>query len=246
MKQPIVLCSSLLAALSWAPLAQGATYYYGPSGSSSAACTQAAPCALNYNMSGKTFAAGDTVYLLGGTYSGGYIRNSASGTSSAWITFKAVDGQLPILDGNGGGGCGVEPSAAVQYVRFDGIASRNWNSSGFSNGWNTPSSRVEFINCIADGNGINGIAFYKATGVLIQQSIVAHNGNLDPSWSSGVNLFTAGGSASDNIIRRNVSFENIDISSHHSDGSGFIWIKTARELCSRTTSGSATAARASG
>jgi len=57
---------------------------------------------------------------------------------------------------------------------------------------------------------------------LIQQSIVAHNGNLQPSWSSGVNLYTAGGSYQDNIIRRNVSFENIDISSHHSDGSGFI------------------------
>lgn len=222
MKQPTIFCSTLVAALVVPLWTRAATYYYGSSGSSSYACTQSAPCALDYNMSGKSFQPGDTIYLLGGTYSGQYIRNGASGNSGAWITFKAVDGQLPILDGGGGVGCGVEPSAAVQYVRFDGIASRNWQSSGFSNGWNTPSSHVEFINGIADGNGINGIAFYKATGVLIQQNLVAHNGNQQPSWSSGVNLYTAGGSYQDNIVRGNVSFENIDISSHHSDGSGFI------------------------
>ena len=125
-----------------APLAHAATYYYGPSGSSSAACTQAAPCALNYNLSGKAFQPGDTIYLLGGTYSGQYIRNGASGNSGAWITFKAVDGQLPILDGGNAVGCGAEPNAAVQYVIFDGIASRNWQSSGFSNGWNNPSSHI--------------------------------------------------------------------------------------------------------
>ena len=219
--KPLII-SPLLATVLVAPAAHAATYYFGPSGSSSAACTQAAPCALDYNTSGKAFQPGDTIYLLGGTYSGQYIRNGASGNSGAWITFKAVDGQLPILDGGGGVGCGAEPNAAVQYVIFDGIASRNWQSSGFSNGWNTPSSHIQFINCIADGNGVNGIAFYKATGVLIQQSIVAHNGNLQPSWSSGVNLYSAGGSYQDNIVRRNVSFENIDISSHHSDGSGFI------------------------
>lgn len=222
MKQPTIFCSTLLAALAAGPGARAATYYYGPGGSSGAACTQSAPCAIDYNMSGKSFQPGDTIYLLGGTYPGQYIRNGASGNSGAWITFKAVDGQLPILDGGGGVGCGVEPNAAVQYVRFDGIASRNWQSSGFSNGWNNPSSHIEFINGIADGNGINGIAFYKATGVLIQQNLVAHNGNLQPSWSSGVNLYTAGGTYQDNIISSNVSFENIDISSHHSDGSGFI------------------------
>jgi MYXO-CTERM domain-containing protein len=222
MKQPTIFCSTLLAVLAVGPGAQAATYYYGPTGLSSAACTQSAPCALDYNMSGKSFQPGDTTYLLGGTYSGQYIRNGASGNSGAWITFKAVDGQLPILDGGGAAGCGVEPNAAVQYVRFDGIASRNWQSSGFSNGWNNPSSHIEFINGIADGNGINGIAFYKATGVLIQQNLVAHNGNQQPSWSSGVNLYTAGGTYQDNIVQSNVSFENIDISSHHSDGSGFI------------------------
>ena len=37
-----------------------------------------------------------------------------------------------------------------------------------------------------------------------------------------MNLFHVTGGAAANIIRGNVSFENIDISSHHSDGSGYI------------------------
>src|SRR5262249_40265286 len=73
-----------------------------------------------------------------------------------------------------------------------------------------------------EGNGINGITFYNASGLIVDESIVAHNGNQLPSWSSGVNLFHVQGDATTNIVRRTVSFENIDISTHHSDGSGFI------------------------
>src|SRR4029077_7574642 len=114
-----------------------------------------------------------------------------------------------------------------------GIASRNFSSSGFGNGWvndvGTSNGNWQFINCIADNNKINGITFYNATGLLIDQSIVAHNGNGNPSWSSGVNLFHVSGDFTTNIVRRTVSFENIDISTTHStptggatDGSGFI------------------------
>ena len=45
---------------------------------------------------------------------------------------------------------------------------------------------------------------------------------MQPSWSSGVNIYQVSGTYLDNQIIGNVSFENIDISTHHSDGSGFI------------------------
>jgi hypothetical protein len=131
----------------------------------------------------------------------------------------------PIIQGSGGSGVS---SSSAQYVRFIGIAVRNFSSSGFGNGWvddmGTSNGNLQFINCIADNNGINGIAFYNASGLLVENSIVAHNGNGSPSqsWSSGVNLFHVAGGATANIVRGNVSFENIDISSHHSDGSGYI------------------------
>ncbi len=180
---------------------------------------------------------GDTIFLRGGTYSTYNIPlrsgQPVSGTASAWITFSAYPGELPIFDGAmGGGGTGFG-STSSQFIRVVGIASRNFGSSGFGNGWvndvGTSNGNWQFINCIADNNTINGITFYNATGLLIDQSIVAHNGNGNPSWSSGVNLFHVSGDFTTNIVRRTVSFENIDISTTHStptggatDGSGFI------------------------
>jgi len=214
----------LLAATLAAVPARAATFYVATNGNDAYPGSVDLPFRTVGKGVGALRAAGDTLYIRAGTYTSA-IYPAVSGTAAAWITISAYPGELPILDGAGAsvGGSGVEPtSVAVQYLRVVGLASRNWQSSGFSNGFNFPSSHVEFRDCIADGNGINGIAFYKASGVLIQNNIVAHNGNRLPSFSSGVNLFTAGGTFQDNVVRGNVSFENVDISSNHSDGSGFI------------------------
>jgi MYXO-CTERM domain-containing protein len=171
-----------------------------------------------------TAVAGDTVYIHAGTYTES-VSLTTSGTPNAWITFSAFPGDLPILDGGGSGGTGFG-GATAEYIRVVGLVSRNWGSSGFGNGWvndtGTSNGNWQFVNCIAEGNAINGITFYNATGLLIDQSIIAHNGNGSTSWSSGVNLFHVPGDHTTNLITRNVSFENIDISMHHSDGSGFI------------------------
>ena len=216
---------SLLAAVLVAPVpASATTFYVATNGNDAYPGSVDLPFRTVGKGVGALRAAGDTLYLRAGSYASA-IYPAVSGTAAAWITISAYPGELPILDGAGAsvGGSGVEPtSVAVQYLRVVGLASRNWSSSGLSNGFNFPSSHIEFRNCIADGNGINGIAFYKASGVLIQNNIVAHNGNHLPSFSSGVNLFTAGGTFQDNVVRGNVSFENVDISSNHSDGSGFI------------------------
>jgi hypothetical protein len=171
-----------------------------------------------------TAVAGDTVYIHAGTYAES-VNLTTSGTPNAWIIFSAFPGDLPILDGGGSGGTGFGGTTA-EYIRVVGLVSRNWGSTGFGNGWvndtGTSNGNWQFVNCIADGNAINGITFYNATGLLIDQSIIAHNGNGSTSWSSGVNLFHVPGDHTTNLITRNVSFENIDISMHHSDGSGFI------------------------
>jgi hypothetical protein len=208
---------SLLAFTAALQPAHGADYYASQNGSGST-CSEASPCSLN-TATGKP-AAGDTVYLMSGTYTG--LRPTKSGTESAWITFAAAPGAVPIINGGNVG------SGSIQYVRYVGIVAQNGSSGGFGNGWTDgncstmSNGNLEYINCIADGNGINGIAHYCAGGLHIKQSIVLHNGNKDPSWSSGVNLFAVQGGATSNIVEQTISFENIDISSHHSDGSGFI------------------------
>jgi hypothetical protein len=228
MQKSLVLPASLLAFVFAASNASATDYWVGPPGTGSDrnAGTQAAPFAT-FGMGARTALAGDTVHIHGGVYSESVVPGH-TGTATAWITFEAAPGELPILDGTNNGGTGFS-AGGTGFIRVIGIASRRFGSSGFDNGFNDSVGNVQFINCIADNNGINGIAFYKATGVLIQNSIVLHNGNQLPSWSSGVNLFTAGGTFQDNQVIGNVSFENVDISTTHSvptghptDGSGFI------------------------
>lgn len=221
----IAVCPALLLAWSAPRIALGAEYYVSTTGSDSNPGTRALPFkTIKKGVSAAT-SPGDIVYLRGGTYGGGWdnqLNPETSGTSGNPITFSAYPGELPILDGSAieGSACGVEPtSTAVHDIRIVGLVAKNWGTSGFSNGYDNPSSNIEFIHCIADNNGVNGIAFYKAENVTVDGCISAHNGAVDPSWSSGITLYAATGT---NRIQGNVSFENIDVSTYKSDGSGFI------------------------
>ena len=233
MKHPILFCASCFAVTSLTQLAHATDYYVASNGTQNAAGTLAAP--FTVNKAASTAKAGDTVYLRGGTYTGS-LNPLNSGTASAWITFSAYPGELPIFEGKGTGGTGIGSSTA-QFVRYVGLVARNYSSGGFANGWTgsdcatMSNGNVQIIDCVADGNGINGMAFYCASNVLIDESIVLHNGNTPPSWSSGVNLFHVYGDYTTNIVQRTVSFENIDVcgqanctapTGKSSDGSGFI------------------------
>jgi parallel beta-helix repeat protein len=215
--------------------AQAAEYFVATNGNDSATGATAAPF-RTIRKAITVAMPGDTVRIRSGTYTGwsNQLNPTRSGRSDAWITFRADDGALPIIEPTSDitGGSGVEPlDVAVSYIRIEGIVARNWPSSGISNGWNFPSSNFQVRYCIAEGNGVNGITFYKASNVLFEYNIAAHNGNRAPSWSSGINLFTATGSYQTNVIRGNVSFENIDICGDpnggcdpatSTDGNGFI------------------------
>lgn len=79
--------------------AAGNTYYVAVSGSDSNAGTQAAPW-KTIQKAANAAAAGDTVYVRGGTYKEKVIvRNS--GSASAPITFMAYPGETPVIDANG-------------------------------------------------------------------------------------------------------------------------------------------------
>jgi parallel beta-helix repeat protein len=215
--------------------AQAADYFVATNGNDSASGATGAPF-RTIRKAITVAMPGDIVRIRSGTYSGwsNQLNPTRSGRSDAWITFRADAGALPIIEPTSDitGGSGIEPlDAAVSYIRIEGIVVRNWPSSGISNGWNFPSSNFQVRYCIAEGNGVNGITFYKASNVLFEYNIAAHNGNRAPSWSSGINLFTASGSYQTNVIRGNVSFENIDICGDpnggcdpatSTDGNGFI------------------------
>ncbi|MET0412139.1 MAG: right-handed parallel beta-helix repeat-containing protein, partial [Polyangiaceae bacterium] len=222
--------------------ALAADYFVAPDGNDDASGTTASkPFQTMRRAVAAAALPGDTVWIRGGVYPADNWNNQLSlthsGTAAAPITFRNYPGELPILDGSElyeDGASGVEPvppaTAPVAFVRIIGLVARNWGTSGFSNGWpenvpNLASSDISFINCIADGNGVNGFSFAGAANVTIQNSIAAHNGARQPSWSSGFSLFGATGN---NVLDGNVAFENIDVSARPefggrpTDGNGFI------------------------
>ena len=224
---------SLLILLLLSPSARATNYYVSPTGSGTD-CTHGSPCALSYGATNAQ--AGDYVVLLDGTYTNQPLIAVNSGTASAWITFVADTGAVPILDGTGSAtpnadgsampttGVGSDTSVYVQYI---GLVARNW-ASGFSNQWTgsttefTANGNWKYINCIGDGNTRNGFAFNSAKGVTIHQCLSAHNGtSTKSSWSSAFQLYAVQGTASDNVVDENVAFENMD-AQKHTDGSGFI------------------------
>lgn len=232
-----------LAFLGLPSTALAADYFVAPNGNDLASGTsQSRPFRTVRRAVEAASQPGDTVWLRGGVYLADDTWSNQltflySGTPEAPITFRNYPGELPILDGSAlydDGASGVEPvdpaTEPVEYIRVIGIVARNWGTSGFSNGWpenvpNLASSNLQFIHCIADGNGVNGFSFAGAENLLIQNSIAAHNGPRQPSWSSGFSLFEAGGN---NVLDGNVAFENIDVSAlpefggRPTDGNGFI------------------------
>ncbi len=157
--------------------------------------------------------AGDTVLLADGEYNMN-LWISAGGSSGNYLTIKAAEGALPIIKGSSGSTC-VDLSAS--WVRVEGLVAQGC-ATGFANKWGGGNGNVEFKYNIADNQGRNGISFYSDSNVLIEGNIVSHVG-YNEGWSSGVNLYGARGTV---LIRRNVSFENIDNSGNGTDGSGFI------------------------
>jgi MYXO-CTERM domain-containing protein len=228
MRQPLVLCSPLVAFLV-ASSAGAADWYVSPTGTATSGCTtRAAPCSLGSAAAGAV--AGDNVMLMDGVYKTSlFVTNS--GTSTSWITFKADECATPIIEGTGPGPTDDDQSGGVgsttaEYVRFQGIVARGWNI-GFGNGWaggvdsdEKSNGHWEIENCVSYSNGRTGFTFFSAEGFKLKNSIAAHNGSSSKhSWSSGVTLFEAEGN--ENIVEGVISFENTD-EQQRTDGSGFI------------------------
>ena len=194
----------------------GQTYYASPSGTGTD-CSFDSPCSLDTAAAKPK--AGDIVCLRGGTYTSALsVPTTVSGTGTSFVTFAAYPGELPIING------GVKvPGTSSTHIRFNGIATQG-GESGFANPLNPSAANgpLEFINCIADMNTMNGVGFHGTGGLLVSQCIVAHTGSSTTnSWSSGVDLWSSKGTSKDTIIERTVAFENVDMQKH-TDGSGFI------------------------
>jgi len=227
MKKSILVGTPFLATLALASSAGATTWFVSPTGTATSGCPTRDVPACDLGAAAANAVAGDTVILTDGVYQRGiWVTNS--GTPDAWITFKADECSMPIIQGPGVGPMDDNQDTGVgsdkaEYLRFIGLVSRGW-STGFGNGWTgniaqDSNGNWEIINCIGDWNGRTGFTFFSAQNFHLKNSITAHNGSsVLHSWSSGVTLYSSAGT---NVVEGNVAFENMD-AEQHTDGSGFI------------------------
>lgn len=118
---------------------------YVASDGSGNTCTSIAPCALSYANSNA--AAGDTVYLRGGTYTMGSangIAPSNSGSDGNYITFVNYTGETPNLHWETGNNSYSIDINNKSYIKIDGITFTQAFRGDIVNG----SNHIEVARCI--------------------------------------------------------------------------------------------------
>jgi hypothetical protein len=142
--------------------AEAATYYLAPSGNDNNACTQTAPC-FTLQKAWTLVAAGDTVYLRGGTYT--YTKQQGltgkNGTAGNLIKVWAYPGETPIITRSATGyttdiywhRSGLFFSG--NYVHFKGL-----EITGYKN---------------ISGNVEDGLLAYDANNNIFEQLNIHHN-----------------------------------------------------------------------
>jgi hypothetical protein len=118
----------------------GATYYVAPNGSDSNSGTLTSPF-LTLNKAWTVVAAGDIIYMRGGTYNYGTTMNflaNKSGTSGNMIKVWAYPGESPVIDYAGVNLTGQKIGLRlnnISYVHFKGFRIANMAQENISNAW---------------------------------------------------------------------------------------------------------------
>src|SRR5674476_1595095 len=118
----------------------GATYYVAPNGSDSNPGTLTSPF-FTLNKAWTVVAAGDIIYMRGGTYHYGTTMNllaGKSGTSGNTIKVWAYPGEFPVIDYAGVSLSGQKIALrlnSISYVHFKGFRIANMAQENTSNAW---------------------------------------------------------------------------------------------------------------
>src|SRR5439155_2125663 len=176
-----------------AQLATDCTLYVSPSGGGNGA-SPSAPTTLGgaQNASGP----GDVICIMGGTYSLGSTFNvTNSGTSSAWIVYKAYGNSAVNVNWTGPSGPGNTMFRIGQqgtfpngphYLEINGLNldGKNLATNGFSCGG---AHHLRFLNNTVKNTGGAGIATIECDYLTSDHNIIFHNGYAPCcGWTSAI------------------------------------------------------------
>lgn len=127
----IVVIAVMMPAGAGAMASDDAVYYVSPSGDDSNTGSAAKPW-KTLSHAGKVLQAGDTLYVMGGTYTGDYFCPVNSGTADKPITVKSYPGGTPVLTAGSGNPIEIVTfNRNIDYIIFEGItfADTGWNTN---------------------------------------------------------------------------------------------------------------------
>lgn len=176
------------------PLA-AAEYYVATNGNNSAAGTLAAPWRhIQHAVSNAM--PGDTVYVRGGRYVE-HVRLIRGGTNNAPITFAAMPGEQPVIDGTNTLPVGNHYWAGLfeivgrHNVRVEGLGACNSYSAGFFVRWAT---NVIIARCATSNTFSSGLQAWRSHTVYFLSNAVqwACDNRTDPSVAAQECITVAG------------------------------------------------------
>ncbi|KAB8142985.1 hypothetical protein F8S13_12145 [Chloroflexia bacterium SDU3-3] len=184
-------------------------FYVSPSGSDTAAGTQAAPW-KSIQKAASSATAGSTVYVRGGTYSE-RITFGVSGSAGKPITFQSYPGELAVIDGGGltlsSGDNPLVNLNGKSYIIFKGFELRNNKTStqgvvpigiyvpGGSAGVELRNNSIHDIATTyqgTDGGDAHGIAVYGNSSTAITGLVIDGNELYDLKLGSSEALVVNG------------------------------------------------------
>lgn len=191
MKRSTTVC--VAAVLLFSATAQATTYYVATNGNDAASGTSTdAPFATpQHAVAVSALAAGDTIYIRGGTYA--LSANVSPGSSKVgapgnYIKFWAFPGEHPIFDFSGMSGSAKALEMRRNYWWAKGIEVRNAPNTGI----------------LLAGNGV------------IVEGCIVHDCGFD-----GIVLGSSSSICSNATIKNCDSYHNVDLTTGGEDGDGF-------------------------
>jgi hypothetical protein len=230
-----------------AQLATDCTIYVSPSGGGNGA-NLSAPTTLGGAQNAST--PGDIICMLGGSYSLGSTFNvTKSGTSSAWIVYKAYGDGAVNVNWTGPSGPGNTMFRIGQqgsfpngphYLEFNGLNldGKNLATNGFSCGG---AHHLRFLHNTVKNTGGAGIAAIECDYLTSDHNIIFHDGYAPCcGWTSGIsynsNQFLDNYPGLHSVISNNTIAGEFDLSTNHTDGNGIILDLSCRSGCTSLAS----------
>ena len=146
-----------------------ASYYVSPSGNdaNTGLTTSAAWKSPSYAASKAV--AGDTIYLMDGTWYDQHVVFKSRGTSSSPITMKAYSG-TPVLDGVDKTGIGIKVYSS-SWINVEGIKVKNYQY-GY---WVSSSDNVKVTKCEFSDTALDGMTMWNDVKYFTIDSVIVKN-----------------------------------------------------------------------